>query len=376
MSAFGQSIVRRLRDQDPLLLVGAASLLILIILTVIMLPLFVQTMQQRRGLQSRLVDLQTAIVQTEITRAAQPAILQQQIVAAENEVQARLTDWPTTEQAAQELTRYYQYASEMGVQLARVEALPDDVEQAAISAYRMDRFFIEARGSLPDLLRFMARIGSHSYSTFILNNITVRPDHPTVGQAELLLFASDLSAGARPPVVPTPVPTPAPTATAIAVDQSELLRLEVLMKQEMLQESWAAVIAYGERMLELSPGQGNTKALMYQAHVQWAEDLVSQGELAKARDHYEAALLHVPDGAQALQGQESLGMEEPLASTPTVAAGSPTATPQTLIYTVRRGDSLSVIASRYNLSVQDLVTANNLRNTTIYVGQQLVIPLR
>lgn len=369
MSAFSQSIIRRLRDQDPLLLVGAASLLVLIILTAIMLPLFVRTMQQRRGMESELVDLQAAIVQTESTRAAQPAILQHQIAQAESEIRALLTDWPTTEQAAQELTRYYHYASELGVQLARVEALPGDAEQEA-SAYRIERFLIEARGSLPDLLRFMAHIGSHSYATFTLNSITIRPDHPAIGQAELVLLASDLSAGARPPVAPTAVPTPAATATAIAVDQSELLHLEVQIKYEMLKKNWAAALAYGERLLELSPGHENTRTMMYQAHVQWADDLVSQGKPTEARAHYEAALLLLPDGEQAMHGLESLDTGE------TLVTGSPTAPPQTLIYTVRRGDSLSVIASRYNTTVQDLMAANNLRNTTIYVGQQLVIPLR
>ncbi len=43
-------------------------------------------------------------------------------------------------------------------------------------------------------------------------------------------------------------------------------------------------------------------------------------------------------------------------------------------YTVVRGDSLWSIARRYNVSVEDLINANNLDNLTIYVGQELIIP--
>lgn len=43
-------------------------------------------------------------------------------------------------------------------------------------------------------------------------------------------------------------------------------------------------------------------------------------------------------------------------------------------YTVKRGDSLSLIAGRYRTSIQALKTANRLSNNQLYVGQVLVIP--
>ncbi|NLG49599.1 MAG: LysM peptidoglycan-binding domain-containing protein [Chloroflexi bacterium] len=368
MSAPRQGIIHRLRAQDPLLLVGAASLLVLVILAAITLPLFLRTIQQRKNMEANLSSLQETIVQARRTQAAQPAMLQQQIAETQGQIQTLLADWPTTEQASQELTRYYQHADELGVQLTRMEALPGDPAPETAPVYRMDRFLIEARGELPDLLRFMEHIGSHSYTTFVLDKLTIQPDGPSVAQAELLLFASDLSAGAEPPIIPSLAPTPAPSATALTADQqSELLHLQVLIQQKALQENWAAVIEHGERLLGLSPQQKNARELVYQAHIQLAEDLVRRGEHTEARAHYEAALRLVPDGEQALLG---------LASMDTADAATPTPQPDTLIYTVRRGDSLSAIASRYNISVQDLMVANNMRNTTIYVGQQLVIPLR
>ncbi|PLT35777.1 LysM peptidoglycan-binding domain-containing protein [Bacillus sp. V5-8f] len=42
-------------------------------------------------------------------------------------------------------------------------------------------------------------------------------------------------------------------------------------------------------------------------------------------------------------------------------------------YTVKKGDYLSLIASKYGVSVNDIKSANNLTSNTIYVGQKLKI---
>ena len=64
----------------------------------------------------------------------------------------------------------------------------------------------------------------------------------------------------------------------------------------------------------------------------------------------------------------------PAASPTTTATPTPSGGQQT--YTVQSGDSLSTIAQRYNVTVDDLKRANNLTNDTIQVGQKLVIPAR
>ncbi|MEX1019367.1 MAG: LysM peptidoglycan-binding domain-containing protein [Litorilinea sp.] len=46
-------------------------------------------------------------------------------------------------------------------------------------------------------------------------------------------------------------------------------------------------------------------------------------------------------------------------------------------YVVQAGDSLSIIAGRYNITIDDIVRANNLANPdSIFSGQRLVIPLQ
>ena len=44
-------------------------------------------------------------------------------------------------------------------------------------------------------------------------------------------------------------------------------------------------------------------------------------------------------------------------------------------YIVKTGDNLSNIASRYGISVNDLRSINNLTNDTLFIGQQLLVPI-
>ncbi len=62
------------------------------------------------------------------------------------------------------------------------------------------------------------------------------------------------------------------------------------------------------------------------------------------------------------------------ASWTTTEARTPEA-PTRVVYTVRRGDALSEIAQKYGVSVADIKRWNNLTNNTIRVGQELVLYL-
>lgn len=44
------------------------------------------------------------------------------------------------------------------------------------------------------------------------------------------------------------------------------------------------------------------------------------------------------------------------------------------VYRVKRGDSLSVIAQRYKVSLAELKSVNGISSNTIRVGQELIIP--
>lgn len=62
--------------------------------------------------------------------------------------------------------------------------------------------------------------------------------------------------------------------------------------------------------------------------------------------------------------------------TPTHDPSQPTPTPAPTqsVYTAQSGDTLSGIAAKYNMTVDDLMATNNLTNTFLRAGQTLVIP--
>jgi LysM repeat protein len=69
----------------------------------------------------------------------------------------------------------------------------------------------------------------------------------------------------------------------------------------------------------------------------------------------------------------------PLAPPPQPQPGSPTAPTQPQLgpgntYTVQRGDSVTRVARRFGITVEELMRANALTTTTLQIGQVLVIP--
>ena len=52
----------------------------------------------------------------------------------------------------------------------------------------------------------------------------------------------------------------------------------------------------------------------------------------------------------------------------------PTNTSNSILYTVKKGDNLYNIALAYNTSVSEITKLNNLKNTSLSIGQQLKIP--
>lgn len=60
---------------------------------------------------------------------------------------------------------------------------------------------------------------------------------------------------------------------------------------------------------------------------------------------------------------------------PALAEPAPAPRPDQVIHTVQAGENLFRIGLRYGVSWIDIMQANSLPNTTIYAGQQLIIPL-
>ena len=60
--------------------------------------------------------------------------------------------------------------------------------------------------------------------------------------------------------------------------------------------------------------------------------------------------------------------------TPVPAAPTSIPSPTRIHHRVQPGDTLSTIAEKYDVSVQSIMRANNLRNDVIRIGDELIIP--
>jgi LysM repeat protein len=63
------------------------------------------------------------------------------------------------------------------------------------------------------------------------------------------------------------------------------------------------------------------------------------------------------------------------ASITTTTPLTPTATPTPIVYTVVSGDTVNKIAARYGISVRDLMAANDMSSDLLQVDQKLIIPV-
>lgn len=109
---------------------------------------------------------------------------------------------------------------------------------------------------------------------------------------------------------------------------------------------------------------------------------------ARRPDPEELAAINTPRpsavlAAPAVETPTSAGGSAPIVA-PTTAANAPAAAEATPtptqaaeeIYVVQPGDNLLAIATRYSLTVDDILRANNLANPDfVFAGQRLVIPL-
>lgn len=81
-------------------------------------------------------------------------------------------------------------------------------------------------------------------------------------------------------------------------------------------------------------------------------------------------------GTNIYPGQKLVVSGKPQVSAPTTTIGAPATTPvvsTTTTYRVISGDTLSKIAKKHNTTVTKLMSANNLKTTTIRVGQVLKV---
>jgi hypothetical protein len=290
-----------------------------------------------------------------------------------------LADIPTRREVRAEIVKYYTYASNVNTELVRMERVAASPEAGEEGFYDKQRFLLEAQGRAPNLMRFLARVGSGRYNTFILSNIRISPDGPSTAEADLEIYSSELSAD-EPLPASTPAATPPSEESSRGPDRDRALKLSDGFHEAVVAGDWKQVVSLGEQFLGLETESEYARMAVYEGHVRVGYDLLADGRAMEAREHFRRALAIVPGGQEAQQGLEAVEAKRPSQDTPDGDAATTMPTGErssgTEVHVVRRGESLSLLAQRYDTTVQELVQLNDLRHTTIYVGQELLVPAR
>lgn len=133
-------------------------------------------------------------------------------------------------------------------------------------------------------------------------------------------------------------------------------------------EDWEEVISLVEQLLEIHPDGTAMTEKLYAAYVNYGYQLAGKGKLEEAKEAFSRALEINPDGEEAKEGLQALA-DETLPPTPGPE-------PEYIIHVVQPGENLFRIALRYGTTVNAIMAANGMSDTTIYVGQQLRIPVQ
>ena len=215
-----KDLFKNVKVKDPIILWAIVSFVVVLVLTIIVVPSFIRSVQRNQELVAENDAASQALEDIVSIQSAQPESLRQRIAQAKEQLAALLVNFPSTSAAAQELSAYYGYANSLDAQLVRMEAMLNTPEEDAATAFKVQRFLLEVRGEVPSIMRFWAQIGSGPFKTFLLDNLVISAETTPVGQADLTVYSSDLvlelqELMATPQLEESPTPaaevTPTPT---------------------------------------------------------------------------------------------------------------------------------------------------------------------
>ncbi|MCD6302587.1 MAG: hypothetical protein J7M15_03570 [Anaerolineae bacterium] len=287
-----KDIFKRIRVRNPVAVAGIGLLAVALVAFALTAVSLGRNLASASQAEADLAVVQDSIDQILSLQTAKPESLQTQIAEVNAQIAECLEGFPTSAEAGEEVARFYEYATQTGVQLISIEPQRNLPEEEVQSAYTVQRYSVVAQGAVPGLLRFVARLGSRSLETLRLINIAINQNDGGHADIDLIVYASDLVHAER--------------GSATDSEPTTVAEFEELARIARDAQDWETVVKHARRILELEPVHVEASSWLYEAYVAWGEELAADGELDLARAKFEAALELRPNGQEALSGLERL----------------------------------------------------------------------
>ncbi len=313
--------LRNLRDN---ILVGdrlSSLALVVVIVMVLANVLFawkfiLPAWQDKRELTSQLASAEKALEQARRAQKTSPEKLQKEIATAQAKLNDVASVFLSDSQASEALNKLYQYASESQVEITDLQTQPIPLEEEK-GAYDVREFWLQAAGTLPNLVNFMSRIEEAMLESFVISNVNITEgEGQHILSMDIVLYTSPYSSGAV--VQPTPGATETPASLA---------QLEETLGTAWAAGEWKQAIGLIEQILAIEPDYADMTEKLYAAHVNYGYQLLREGDADGAKAQFNSALEIKADGPEALAGLEQAAAWE---LTPTPVATPTTTPPRTL----------------------------------------------
>lgn len=356
-------------------LFAVIAILIMALLVIGYLIFTVRTLvprwQQRTQLAATSATVEAAYADRTAQQQAVAGQIGQQIESAQGEFANKANRFLTEAQAAAFLDGLYDSAAQTAVTIIdlQAQAVPQGASVGGQKpVYDTRQFRLEATGALLQLNQFVGRIKQTAVTSVSVQNLAItegQDENSALLTLDLFLYTSPFSTGQSVVQLPEQQPAtavPQSTATPSPTPQPDVSNLVAQLDAPWAAENWPEVIRLIQEIRQQAPSQPGMAEKLYAARVNFGYLLAAQGDTGGAAEQFEQALAIYPQGTEAEAGLQSL------------FAPAPTATPETTLYVVKRGDTLYSIARRFGSTVDALKAANGLVNNNISPGQQLIIP--
>lgn len=247
--------------------------------------------QARDELAAQLTSAQQQLLEAQRTQEEDPNKLQEQLEAAQASLEEASNIFFSEPQAAEVLSKLYQYADESGVEVINLQNQPGP-EQEEKLVYDVKMFQLQVEGTASNLIAYVSRIKEASFESFAITNVNI-----TEGEElhtltmDITLYTSPYSSGATGLATPDVTPTPI-----------DLTQLEESLAEAWASEDWEQAITLINQILAVDPNYDDVVEKLYTAYVNYGYQFLEEGDAGGAIAQFNLALEIKPDGEEALAG--------------------------------------------------------------------------